>query len=111
MKFEFTPEAFRELHRIARRYNRVRRGHGGKFIAEVYRVSDLLASSPWLGKRRGRYREHPLSKFPYVLECQQNDDMVEITFMLHKRRRSPGVREPAGRYAVNPSYSLDRAAA
>ena len=68
MRYEFHPEAERELHEAASRYNAEVAELGLRFADEVERVIQLLLEHPELGSRLDDdLRNFVLLKFPFSI--------------------------------------------
>jgi len=86
MRYEFHPEAERELHEAASRYNAEVAELGLRFADEVERVIQLLLEHPELGSSWTRH--FVLRKFPFSIVYALVGDLVYILSVAH------GSREP-----------------
>jgi toxin ParE1/3/4 len=89
MKFEFHPDAERELHETALRYESEVPELGRRFGDEVERVVHLLLEFPELGARLDADLRHfVLRRFPFSIVYAVHPDLVFIVAIAH------GSREP-----------------
>lgn len=89
MKYEFHPEAERELHEAALRYESEVSGLGRRFGDEVERVVRLVLEHPEMGAQVDENLRHfILRKFPFSVVYAITSDLVYIVAVAH------GSREP-----------------
>lgn len=89
MKYEFHPEAERELHEAALRYESEVSGLGRRFGDEVERVVRLVLEHSEMGARVDENLRHfVLRKFPFSVVYAITSDLVYIVAVAH------GSREP-----------------
>jgi toxin ParE1/3/4 len=89
MKFEFHPEAERELHEAAAYYEASVPGLGDRFGDEVERVITLVLDHPEMGAKVDRDLRHfVLTRFPFSVVYGCIDDLVYVVAIAH------GSREP-----------------
>lgn len=94
MRVQFHPAAERELTEAAVYYEHRVPGLGDRFIAEMQRISTLLADRPRLGpKIDEKHRRLALRQFPFSLIYRIDSDVLSIIAVAHKRRR-PGYWQP-----------------
>jgi plasmid stabilization system protein ParE len=85
------PAADREFARAVRHLLSERSSSAEAFIAEVDRVSSLLAENPYLGPLEdgGPARTFVLSGFPYRIIYEIRDGVIVVAAFAHHSRR-PG---------------------
>lgn len=89
MKYEFHPEAERELYEAALRYESEVPDLGRRFGEEVERVVKLVLEHPEMGARvDNNLRHFVLRKFPFSVVYAITVDLVYIVAVAH------GSREP-----------------
>jgi plasmid stabilization system protein ParE len=89
MKYEFHPEAERELHEAAARYESEVSELGLRFVDEIERVIRLLLEHPDLGSRLDdELRHFVLRRFPFSVVYAVMKDVVLVLAIAH------GSREP-----------------
>ena len=88
MKLELHPEADQELWEAALRYEFEVPGLGGRFGAEVKRVTDLLLEYPDIGKEVGYgRRKFSLHRFLFTLIYAPSPEVLHVLAVAHERRR------------------------
>jgi plasmid stabilization system protein ParE len=89
MRYEFHPEAEREFHEAALRYEQQVPGLGARFGNEIERVIELLMDHSESGARvDDRLRHFVLRKFPFSIVYAADADVLRIVAVAH------GGREP-----------------
>lgn len=94
MKYEFHPEAERELYEAASRYESEVSELGLRFVDEVERVIRLLLEQPQLGSRLDdELRHFVLRRFPFSVVYAVVSDVVYVVAVAHGSR-VPGYWRP-----------------
>jgi plasmid stabilization system protein ParE len=85
--YAFRPEAREELRDAVRYYEKVARGLGAEFSAEVRATIERLLLHPGAGPlfEAGTRRMH-LVRFPYSIVYVQHQGRIEIVALMHHRR-------------------------
>ena len=94
MKFEFHPDAERELYEAALRYELDVPGLGRRFASEVERAVEVLLDHPEIGARLDDDLRHfVLRKFPFSIVYAASANLVSIVALAHGSRE-PGYWRP-----------------
>lgn len=79
-KYRFEYEAFCEVDKIAKDYERGKPSKGDAFEADLFNVIDLIRESPDMYQvyKKPDVRKVPLKEFPYSILYRFCDNQVEI---------------------------------
>jgi toxin ParE1/3/4 len=88
MILSFFPQAKQELLEAASQYEEKVHGLGSDFVNEVERIADIVLRLPTLGEKLDPvHRRIPLRRFPYAVIFRQDNDVIHIVAVAHRRRK------------------------